>query len=391
MVDITAIIPTFNRAALVGECIRSVLDQTRRIDEIIVVNDGSTDDTLAALARFGDAITVIDKPNGGKSSALNLALERAKGEHIWICDDDDVAHPEGAALLRDALARDPDAPFAYGNFEKFWNADGTRRFEPQSYFGRSGEQSFLIKTLEEMYAFQFAILARRDAYLRAGPFREDLIRSQDFEMLTRLAQLGDPAYVPHTIFYQRQHQGARGSAEKRFDGVESHAQAIRFGGKVLLELRDSLPPATFTPSFARSWGEGKERAAMLQRGLVLAQRSLWREATEDLAQASALGGNHTSTVEERALAQGVVRNVVPWRLLYRDRESMARLARIGASSAYGRQILASMLRPVIWRIRVLFVARRYREAAEMARLSIRLLGLRGALVRSIRNMLHLDL
>jgi glycosyltransferase involved in cell wall biosynthesis len=68
------IVPTLNRAHYIAEAIDSLLAQTRKPDRIIVVNDGSTDDTLAVLEAYDGRIEVISKPNGGKSAAINTAM-----------------------------------------------------------------------------------------------------------------------------------------------------------------------------------------------------------------------------------------------------------------------------------------------------------------------------
>ena len=88
----SVIIPTYNHSALVPEAIRSALAQTAPF-EIIVVDDGSTDDTEAALAAFGDAIRVIRLPHGGPSLARNAGLEAATAEWVMFLDADDVIEP----------------------------------------------------------------------------------------------------------------------------------------------------------------------------------------------------------------------------------------------------------------------------------------------------------
>src|SRR5688572_6812621 len=93
--DCTVIVPTFNRAAFVGETLDSLLAQSWPPGQIVVVDDGSTDGTPSALDRFGDRIEVIRKPNGGKATALNAALPLVRHGAVWIFDDDDIALPDG--------------------------------------------------------------------------------------------------------------------------------------------------------------------------------------------------------------------------------------------------------------------------------------------------------
>ena len=90
---VSVLIPTFNRAYIVCRAIESVLAQTYRNFEVIVVDDGSTDDTREQLARFGDAIRYIYQPNAGLAAARNTGLAAARGEFIALQDSDDLWLP----------------------------------------------------------------------------------------------------------------------------------------------------------------------------------------------------------------------------------------------------------------------------------------------------------
>src|SRR6187401_1224652 len=87
---VSVIITTFNRSALVVEAIESVLSQDFRDFELIVVNDGSTDDTRAVLAKYGERIRCIHQANAGLNAARNAAIEIARGEFFALLDDDDL-------------------------------------------------------------------------------------------------------------------------------------------------------------------------------------------------------------------------------------------------------------------------------------------------------------
>ena len=88
---VTAIIPTYNRSTFLGEALASLLAQTLPPDEIVVVDDGSTDNTAEVVASISSQIVYIRQPNRGKSAALNLGLQLASNELIYIFDDDDIA------------------------------------------------------------------------------------------------------------------------------------------------------------------------------------------------------------------------------------------------------------------------------------------------------------
>ena len=120
---ITAIVPTYNRARYLATAIDSVLDQTLRPAEVLVVDDGSVDETREILKTYGARIQAIHKTNGGKASALNLALKNARGEFIWIFDDDDVALPDALEKMFNALAEHPESAFAYGSHDHLVESD----------------------------------------------------------------------------------------------------------------------------------------------------------------------------------------------------------------------------------------------------------------------------
>lgn len=106
---VSVIIPTYNRADVVCNAIESVLDQTYSNVEIIVVDDGSTDNTSSLLEKYGPAVQYLQKANGGVADARNLGLRHAKGEYIAYLDSDDVWEPNKLQRYIDiALARPAD-------------------------------------------------------------------------------------------------------------------------------------------------------------------------------------------------------------------------------------------------------------------------------------------
>ncbi|MCB0211820.1 MAG: glycosyltransferase [Anaerolineae bacterium] len=112
---VSVIIPTYNREHLIGQAIDSVLSQTFTDYELIVVNDGSTDDTAHILNRYGDRIRAMNlTTNAGPSSARNLALDAARGEMIALLDSDDTWYPNMLALMVNYLRRHPEIDIVCG-------------------------------------------------------------------------------------------------------------------------------------------------------------------------------------------------------------------------------------------------------------------------------------
>ena len=104
----SVVIPAYQAADTVGEAVASVFAQTVAPEELIVVNDGSTDDIEGALAPYRERITLISKENGGRASALNLGVGEAKGEYVSFLDADDAYQPERIEALGALASIRPD-------------------------------------------------------------------------------------------------------------------------------------------------------------------------------------------------------------------------------------------------------------------------------------------
>jgi len=106
---VSAVIPTFNRGWIMAEAVQSVLDQTYEPLEIIVVDDGSTDNTRDVLEPFMDRITLLKQENKGVSAARNLGIKNARGEFIAFLDSDDLWLPDKTACQIDFFKANPKA------------------------------------------------------------------------------------------------------------------------------------------------------------------------------------------------------------------------------------------------------------------------------------------
>jgi glycosyltransferase involved in cell wall biosynthesis len=297
---VTAIIATYNRARYLGRAIESVLDQSLRPTQVIVVDDGSTDSTSEVLERFDGKVVAIRKSNGGKASALNLGLTQATGDLIWIFDDDDLALPDCLQTLATALIRHPECGFAFGAYDHLIESkDGTTEVvQPRLLIDRSIDPKLAI--LERCFIFQPGLLVRKACYDALGPFNEAQVRSQDYEMLLRLSRRYDGIDVGRVVFHQRQHAGARGSAASPVSGAKKDAGWIQYDRMMFSKIYEDytlpeylpgrLPPhAPLTPD--------RKAAALLQRSCVMARKGLWTYAAADLKSFSA----HRLAQRERGL------------------------------------------------------------------------------------------
>lgn len=120
---ISAIVPTYNRAGVIAQAIHSILAQVPAPDEVLVVDDGSTDTTAAELAQFGDKIRVLTQPNAGAAAARNFGIREARGEWLAFLDSDDLWGPGRiATFLRDIKSAAADVVVHVANFT-FSNSD----------------------------------------------------------------------------------------------------------------------------------------------------------------------------------------------------------------------------------------------------------------------------
>lgn len=106
-VSIDVVILNYNYGRFVGDAIESALGQTSPADQVIVVNDGSTDDSLDVIGRFGDSILLVNKPNSGHVGAAIAGLGECRSDYICFLDADDVLMPEALAIIRSKLITRP--------------------------------------------------------------------------------------------------------------------------------------------------------------------------------------------------------------------------------------------------------------------------------------------
>jgi len=381
-----AIIPTYNRAAMLRECIESLLKQSRPLQQIIIVNDGSTDNTESIVQAFGDRVMLVNKANGGKASAINVGLTHCQSDYVWICDDDDIAAADGLEYLASALDADDTAGFSYGTFKIFRDTKAGRIYTPPTYWLREGEPDIHLQFLEEMFTFQYAMLVRRSLYEKLGPFREDLIRSQDHEMAIRLARSAKAVYVPEVIFFQRAHEAQRGTQAGSFAARANAQKWLEYGQTIITGIRENYRLEEFTPTFARNWDAPlAKRAALLERACISAERAMWPEAIEDLRQAASLSPS-PARPEEIGLAEAVIRQALPWRILADNSGWIDSLGACYRANAYGRDILHAACRPLVWHARKMLQKGDIAGGIGMLKLMASILGMGGMCSRLVGSV-----
>ncbi len=354
MARTSVIIPTFNRAHLLGETLAAVLGQTRAVDEVIVVDDGSTDDTAERAAAFGSRIALISQANAGKPAALNRGLAAASGERIWIVDDDDLPRPDAHETLAGLLERQPEAGFAYGRHDRFvvYAESKAKRFFGTGYWGEDDPDRFLISTLEEFFVHQPGLIVRADLYRRAGPFDTRLEASEDYDMLVRLALLAKPVSTDRVVFDQRHHPGLRGAAGRRYAEADRARKWIEWDQVIFKRLLADLPLEIYLPPSERDPGPADPvllRRARMQRGVVAARRKMWPQAFEDF-RAAACDGSQIE-VEDAAVLRRTLLSKYGVDELRGDPSVVGGLRALKRQSATGRAMVRHIARGLPWRVK----------------------------------------
>ena len=213
---VSIVMPVFNRETIVGEAIESVLAQTYRTFELLIVDDGSKDASVAVVKTFDDPrIRLIELPqNRGVSAARNAALREAKGDFIAYIDSDNVWSPDYLAVMLDAFRQQPEATSAYAGQEVWEYLPSLDRDEFRSVrmapFNRSRLEH---RNFIDLNVF----MHRRASYEAFGGFNESMRRLVDWELILRYTVQRPPVFLPVTL---GRYRIAR--AENQITFVEDH-------------------------------------------------------------------------------------------------------------------------------------------------------------------------
>tara|TARA_A100001391_G_scaffold188957_2_gene159967 strand:+ start:42305 stop:43525 length:1221 start_codon:yes stop_codon:yes gene_type:complete len=293
---ISFIMPTFNRAHFIAESIRSITSQMGADDELLVVDDGSTDDTPQVLQALGERFDHVRQDNAGKSVALNRALARTSGRYVWICDDDDILYPGAAELLLRRIERSH-ADLVFGRYTRFREVDGRTEEFGTGYWPDLSQGSLTRHILEDSFVMHNASLVRRSAFEAVGLFDETMLRSLDYEMFVRLATQVRCAFEDAIIFGQRKHEGDRGPNTVLHAADESDAVWKEFDRRIFVQLREREGIALFEAMYRADDPQAVRRAALLQRACIMARHDLWDEALDDFEQAAQASAAPLSATE----------------------------------------------------------------------------------------------
>jgi Glycosyl transferase family 2 len=377
---VSVLIPTYNRAEYLLESLLSVFGQSVPPSQVIVINDGSADNTREVLKPYMGRIEYLEKENGGKSAALNLALPLVRGEYVWIMDDDDVALPDALETHLSVLESDPSIGFT-------WTARFLAKNRPEGggleiieqlrvHQFREGE--LFLDLLETNLIGCHSVMVRRSSCLaEVGEFDPELIRSQDYDMALRIAQRFRGKGIDKPTILYRLHSGVRGSAAASFSPTQNALMWRQYAQKTFRRLREELQLSDYLPADlrARPLGGHEIRRACLKRMTVMAARGMINEMVDDLqlAIASPAGGIPLSAAERGMIIRSL--NYL-WPQDITDFRRKLATRKIWTSRE-GMEIRVEMTRTLYWRAEQEIRARCFSRVLDMLRIGKSILGLRG--------------
>jgi len=212
---VSVVIPTYNRAKMLVEAVESALQQTHPPDEIIVMDDGSTDDTERVIARYSGKLRYVRQKNSGPAAARNHGMRLASGDFIAFLDSDDLWVPDRLERQFAALKSCPDLDFIFGLEAKFTaeqQFDGCE-IKDRDVWKSLNSVDYVVPEpfkllLEENFIPTSSVLFRKRCIATVGFIDESLQQAEDYDFWLRFALHGCRfGFVNSVLCHRRQHGG----------------------------------------------------------------------------------------------------------------------------------------------------------------------------------------
>jgi glycosyltransferase involved in cell wall biosynthesis len=214
--SVTVVISVYNGAHFVGKAIESVLAQTMPAAEVLVINDGSTDNIEEVVGRYGEAVTLVSQPNGGISNARNTGIRSARSRYVAFLDADDWWHPRKLEAQIAAITLDGSANASYTGLTIVDVATG----QEEATVPISVEKlKRVLQWCNPGGPTGSSTLISKELLDRTGPFNERLVGCEDWEMWFRLFRSGVRfAVAPEPLSYiRRSSSGVSGNADLMYE------------------------------------------------------------------------------------------------------------------------------------------------------------------------------
>lgn len=201
----SAVVTAFQCEAFLGEALESVLGQTLPPDEVIVVDDGSTDGTPVVARSFGRRVRVVSRPNGGPGAARNTGLAEARGLWIAFLDGDDAWTEDKTRLQLETAAQHPSAALVFGHAQNLVAPRGVTLAAARTGEDLPGMPGYVVG----------AMLGRRDALVSVGPFPEGLRLGEFVDWYARAIEAGIGGVLLREVVLLRRIHGENQSVREK--------------------------------------------------------------------------------------------------------------------------------------------------------------------------------
>ena len=200
---VSVIVPVFNHQEFIGQAIESVLNQTFTDFEIIVIDDGSTDQTRKIVQRYRPTVRYIYKNHCGAPNALNVGISKVKGSFICWLSSDDQFLPNKLQIQVNAFQANPSLGMIYTDWyevDTYGNIIKLRRSRTLA-----SHKEAALALLKHNCINGSTVMLKTECFQRAGGFREDYLQGHDHEMWLRLCRYYLFGYIPEPLVFYRKH------------------------------------------------------------------------------------------------------------------------------------------------------------------------------------------
>mgnify|MGYP001027688257 CR=1 FL=1 len=216
---VSIVIPVYNGEDYIREAIDSALSQTYENCEVIVVNDGSTDNTEAIVTSYGDKIRYFSKENGGVSSALNVGIDHMEGEYFQYLPHDDLLHPDKIEKNIQAIQQsgnEMSIVWSGWNF-KYMDGRGSQPFQiPYQYNDKNRLTNSVFPLLFSILN-TVTVLINKQYFDKIGKFNTELYTSQDYDMWYRTFIDQRTIYLEEELVDYRMHEQQGTQTDSKFE------------------------------------------------------------------------------------------------------------------------------------------------------------------------------
>ncbi len=239
LVKVSVVIPVYDGGRFIRDAVNSVLNQTFKDYEIIVVDDGSVDDTKEVLSSYGNRIKYIYQSNRGVSAARNRGIRASKGEYIAFLDQDDLWLPRKLELQVKYLGEHPTVGLVFSDTQSV--AVGKlpafdRRFVNKRAFQIS--RPHRGKVFRDLFVQNFVptltVVVRKICFDKVGLFDPSVDSAEDYDMWLRIARFFSLDYIDQPLATYRMH------AQSLIHNVEKHLESMILTRKKMIGLEPSL-------------------------------------------------------------------------------------------------------------------------------------------------------